>query len=129
MNTANIENIYELSPVQQGILFHNLYESESGAYFVQLSYGLRGMLNIAAFKRAWERVVAYHSPLRTSFHWEGLDKPLQVVHKQVQLPLEQLDWQGINPDEQQEKFQAFLLSDRQQGFHRVPGRSLRPHHY
>ncbi|MBC1218684.1 amino acid adenylation domain-containing protein [Nostoc sp. UCD121] len=116
MNTANIENIYELSPVQQGILFHNLYESESGAYFVQLSYGLRGMLNIAAFERAWERVVAHHSPLRTSFHWEGLDKPLQVVHKQVQLPLEQLDWRGINPDEQQEKFQAFLLSDRQQGF-------------
>lgn len=116
MNTANIENIYELSPVQQGILFHSLYESESGAYFVQVSYSLRGMLNIAAFERAWERVVAHHSPLRTSFHWEGLDKPLQVVNKKVQLPLKQLDWRGINPDEQQEKFQAFLLSDRQLGF-------------
>ncbi|HCF27098.1 MAG TPA: non-ribosomal peptide synthetase, partial [Cyanobacteria bacterium UBA11049] len=116
MNTANIENIYELSPVQQGILFHSLYESESGAYFVQLSYGLRGMLNIAAFERAWQRVVAHHPPLRTSFHWEGLDKPLQVVHKKAQLPLEQLDWRGINPEEQQEKFQAFLLSDRQRGF-------------
>jgi amino acid adenylation domain-containing protein len=116
MNTANIENIYELSPIQQGILFHSLYESESGAYFVQLSYGLRGMVNIAAFERAWQRVVAHHPPLRTSFHWEGLDKPLQVVHKKVQLPLEQLDWRGITPEEQQEKFQAFLLSDRQQGF-------------
>jgi amino acid adenylation domain-containing protein len=116
MNTANIENIYELSPVQQGILFHSLYESESGAYFVQLSYGLRGMLNIAAFASAWQRVLAHHPPLRTSFHWEGLDKPLQVVHKKVQLPLEKLDWRGINPEEQQEKFQAFLLSDRQQGF-------------
>jgi surfactin family lipopeptide synthetase C len=116
MNTANIENIYELSPVQQGILFHSLYESESGAYFVQLSYGLRGMLNIEAFERAWERVVAHHSPLRTSFHWEGLDKPLQVVNKKVQLPLEKLDWRGINLEEQQEKFQAFLLSDRQLGF-------------
>ena len=116
MNTANIENIYELSPVQQGILFHSLYESESGAYFVQLSYGLRGMVDIAAFERAWQRVVAHHPPLRTSFYWEGLDKPLQVVHKKVRLPLEQLDWRGINPEEQQEKFQAFLLSDRQQGF-------------
>ncbi len=116
MNTANIENIYELSPIQQGILFHSLYESESEAYFVQLSYGLRGMVNIAAFERAWQRVVAHHPPLRTSFHWEGLDKPLQVVHKKVQLPLEQLDWRGITPEEQQEKFQAFLLSDRQQGF-------------
>lgn len=116
MNTANIENIYELSPIQQGILFHSLYESESGAYFVQLSYGLRGMVNIAAFERAWQRVVAHHPPLRTSFHWEELDKPLQVVHKKAQLPLEQLDWRGINPEEQQEKFQAFLLSDRQRGF-------------
>ncbi|OUL22225.1 hypothetical protein BV378_25410 [Nostoc sp. RF31YmG] len=116
MNTANIENIYELSPIQQGILFHSLYESESGTYFVQLSYGLRGMLNITAFERAWERVVAHHSPLRTSFHWEGFDKPLQVVHKKVQLLLKQLDWRGIDPEEQQEKFQAFLLSDRLQGF-------------
>lgn len=116
MNTANIENIYELSPIQQGILFHSLYESESGAYFVQLSYGLRGMVNIAAFERAWQRVVAHHPPLRTSFHWQGIDKPLQVVHKKAQLSLEQLDWRGINPEEQQEKFQAFLPSDRQRGF-------------
>ena len=116
MNTANIENIYELSPVQQGILFHSLYDSASEAYFVQLSYGLRGILNIAAFERAWERTLAHHSPLRTSFHWQELDKTLQVVHKKVQLPLQQLDWRGINPEEQQEKFQAFLLSDRQQGF-------------
>lgn len=116
MNTVNIENIYELSPVQQGILFHSLYESEFGAYFVQLSYGLRGMLNIGAFEQAWERVVAHHSPLRTSFHWEGLDKPLQVVNKKVQLPLQKLDWRGIDSEEQQAKFQAWLLSDRQLGF-------------
>jgi surfactin family lipopeptide synthetase C len=123
MNTANIENIYELSPVQQGILFHSLYESESGAYFVQTSYSLRGMLNVEAFDRAWEKVVAHHSPLRTSFHWEGLDKPLQVVNKKIQLPLEKLDWRGIDPEEQQAKFQAFLSSDRQLGFN-VSDRSL-----
>lgn len=115
MNTANIENIYELSPVQQGLLFHSLYESD-GAYFVQLSYSFCGLLNIVAFEQAWQRVLERHAPLRTSFYWEGIDKPLQVVNRQVNLPLKQLDWQEIALEEQQSKFQALLLSDRQQGF-------------
>lgn len=115
MNTANIENIYELSPVQQGLLFHSLYEAD-GAYFVQLSYSFDGLLDIVAFTQAWQRILERHAPLRTSFYWEGIDKPLQVVNKQVDLPLKQLDWREIAPEEQQTKFQAFLLSDRQQGF-------------
>lgn len=115
MNTANIENIYELSPVQQGLLFHSLYEAD-GAYFVQLSYSFDGLLDIVAFTQAWQRVLERHAPLRTSFYWEGIDKPLQVVNKQVDLPLKQLDWREIAPEEQQTKFKAFLLSDRQQGF-------------
>ncbi|WP_009630731.1 non-ribosomal peptide synthetase [Synechocystis sp. PCC 7509] len=115
MNTANIENIYELSPVQQGLLFHSLYESD-GAYFVQLSYSFDGLLDIVAFTQAWQKVLERHEPLRTSFYWEGIDKPLQVVNKQVDLPLKQLDWREIAPEEQQIKFQDLLLSDRQRGF-------------
>jgi len=77
----NIEDIYELSPVQQGILFHSLYAPQLGLYFIQFSYTVRGHLNLVAFERAWQQVAARHTILRTSFYWEEIDKPLQVVHR------------------------------------------------
>lgn len=116
MNTANIEDIYELSPVQQGILFHCLYAPELPLYFLQASHTLHGQLNVVAFDRAWQEVAARHTALRTSFYWENIDKPLQVVNKQVKVPLDQQDWRGIDTQEQQRRLKSFLESDRNQGF-------------
>ncbi len=83
MSRKNIENIYSLSPMQEGILFHALTSEEVGVYFVQLSWTLAGKLDVAAFERAWQLVVDRHPVLRTSFVWERLDKPVQVVKKKV----------------------------------------------
>ena len=92
-----IEDLYPLSPVQHGILFHSLYEPNSGVYLVQKYCTLRGDLNVAAFERAWQRVIERHPILRTSFMWEGLDEPLQIVNRQVQPGLKQLDWSELTP--------------------------------
>ncbi|MBD1806827.1 non-ribosomal peptide synthetase [Microcoleus sp. FACHB-SPT15] len=116
MKTDNIQDIYELSPVQKGLLFHSLYAPELGLYFFQLSHTLRGNLNLVAFERAWEKVIERHTALRTGFYWEEIDKPLQVVYKKIKLPLEQYDWRGINPVEQQKRLKSFLDSNRQRGF-------------
>ncbi|HEY9653443.1 MAG TPA: condensation domain-containing protein, partial [Coleofasciculaceae cyanobacterium] len=116
MKPENIQDIYELSPTQQGILFHSLYSPESGVYFVQLCFTLHGLLNVVAFDRAWQQVVARHTALRTSFYWENLDKPLQVVHQQVNVPFVQQDWRGMAAGEQQKQLEAFLESDRKQSF-------------
>jgi amino acid adenylation domain-containing protein len=116
MNRDNIEDIYQLSPAQQGILFHSLYSPDSGVYFVQQCYTLHGNLDIVAFEDAWQQVVTRHTALRTSFYWENLDKPAQVVHRVVKVPLKQYDWRGIDPTLQQEQLEAFLESDRKQGF-------------
>jgi hypothetical protein len=116
MKTENIEDIYELTPLQKGILFHCLHAPELGLYFIQLSYTLHGNLNTTAFERAWQKVVDRHTALRTGFYWEEIDKPLQVVYKQVKVPLEQYDWRGIDPVEQQKRLKSFLASDRKQGF-------------
>jgi hypothetical protein len=116
MKTENILDIYELSPIQQGILFHSLYAPELGLYLIQLGYILRGNLNVIAFERAWQQVVERHTVLRTSFYWENIDKPLQVVHRQVKVPLEQHDWRGIDSVEQHKRIKTFLESDRASGF-------------
>jgi amino acid adenylation domain-containing protein len=112
----NIEDIYPLSPMQQGMLFHTLYAPQSGVYFEQLSCTLQGDLDIPAFHRAWQRVVDRHPILRTCFVWEDLDEPLQIVRQQAQLPWEQHDWRECPPDKQQERLEVFLQADRERGF-------------
>jgi amino acid adenylation domain-containing protein/non-ribosomal peptide synthase protein (TIGR01720 family) len=111
-----VETIAPLSPMQQGLLFHTLYEPESTVYFVQLSCTLRGHLNVAAFQHAWQQVIQRHSVLRTGFEWEWLDQPLQMVYQQVDLPWEEYDWRDRSPNEHPQHLQAFRHADRQRGF-------------
>ncbi|MGG6293704.1 amino acid adenylation domain-containing protein [Leptolyngbya sp. AN02str] len=115
--TANkIADIYELSPIQQGLLFHALYAPNSEAYFDQNSVTLQGPLDVEAFKQAWQQAIASHPILRTSFHWEKLKKPVQVVHHQVPLPWQEEDWRDRTEAEQQHQLDSLLTCDRQQGF-------------
>jgi hypothetical protein len=112
----DIEDIYPLSPIQHGILFHALHAPEMGLYHMQDIYTFNGSLNCSAFERAWQQLSALHTVLRTSFYWEELEKPLQVVHAQVAVPVEYQDWRGIAPAVQQEQLKSFLKSDRLRGF-------------
>jgi amino acid adenylation domain-containing protein len=116
MKMENLEDLYELSPMQQGMLFHSLADPESGVYVELLSCVVHGKLNVSAFKRAWQRVMERHSVWRTSFYWEGLDKPIQVVNRGLDLPWEQHDWRGLSPVEQQKQLEALLQTERKLGF-------------
>ncbi|HEX6287704.1 MAG TPA: amino acid adenylation domain-containing protein, partial [Herpetosiphonaceae bacterium] len=110
----NVEDVYPLSPMQQGMLFHTLYDP--GLYVEQTISTLRGNLNLAAFQRAWQQAVDRHPILRTAFLWEGLDSPLQVVRRQTKLPWTIEDWRGLDPDEHQSRLQQFLQADLARGF-------------
>jgi amino acid adenylation domain-containing protein len=116
MATKNVEAIYPLSPLQQGLLFHALYSPKSEEYFEQLNCRLEGEFQISSFKRAWQQVIDRHPTLRTAFVWEGLKKNLQVVVEQVGLPLKQEDWRDMPAYDQQRRVEEYLLSDRQRGF-------------
>jgi amino acid adenylation domain-containing protein len=116
MSLKNIEDAYPLSPMQQGMLFHSLYAPASGVYVEQISFDVRGALEVSAFAQAWQQLVARHPVLRTAFVWENLEKPLQVVGRQVKFPWEEQDWQGVSPIEQQERLETLLHADRKRGF-------------
>src|ERR1700732_5147210 len=100
LNAQNIEDVYELSPLQQGMLFHTLSDPGVGTYFMQSGFQVEN-LDVSALRHAWQQVVDRHAVLRTSFHWEGLDKPVQVVHREVEVPFEEHDWRGQSAEEQQ----------------------------
>ncbi|MEA2562148.1 MAG: hypothetical protein QOH06_3652 [Acidobacteriota bacterium] len=116
MNTRDIENIYPLSPIQQGMLFHCLYSPEPGLYSAQLSCTLRGEIVPGLVARAGQALVNRHPVFRTAFLWEGLKEPMQVVLRHVELPVVLLDWSRLSPDERELRTEAFLQADRSRGF-------------
>src|SRR5215831_10371192 len=78
-----VEDIYSLSAMQQGILFHSVYEPESTLYFETLSCRLRGPLDVDAFEGAWQVAIDRHAMLRTAFVGTDLEVPVQVVMRRV----------------------------------------------
>ncbi len=110
----NIQDIYPLSPMQQGMLYHTLYAPETEAYTEQLSCRLNGRLNIDAFRRAWQEVLNRHDILRSAFIWEDVEEPLQVVHQQLDMPFDLLDWSD-EPDTLN-KVKLFCADLRAEGF-------------
>lgn len=114
--TRSIEDIYPLTPMQEGMLFHSLLDPESGVYVDQLVAQLNGELDISSFRRAWQEVVNRHTILRTSFVWEDVDRPLQIVQRQVELPLIYDDWEGLTQEESQSRFTKLIEEDLHKPF-------------
>ena len=116
MGVEKITPTYQLSPMQQGMLFHHLSAQQAGVDIEQIVGALHEDLHVSAWQQAWERVMARHPALRASFHWEDLDEPRQYIHRQVSLTLEEHDWRTVPAPEQQSRLQAYLQADRQRGF-------------
>ena len=82
----DIEDIYELSPMQQGLYYHWLAAPEGSAYFIQSSYRIRSAnLDISLVEKAFGIVVNHYPTLRTSFNSHYAGTPLQIVHKQARI--------------------------------------------
>ena len=112
----DVEDIYPLAPLQQGMLFHSLFAPEEGMYITQISCEVEGDIDLEAFRHAWREIVARHPVLRTGFVWQQLESPLQVVRRSAVVPITQEDWRGLSPVEQGARRQRFLAVDRERGF-------------
>jgi hypothetical protein len=91
MTPDSVEASYALSPIQQGILFHDVYAPQSRLYVRQWVCALREPLNVTAFRGALSGMVERHSILRSSFRWDALDAPLQDVHRRVSITWDESD--------------------------------------
>src|ERR1051326_8589077 len=111
-----LEDLYPLSPLQQGMLFHTLESPESGVYFEQSVFTIEGRLDVVAFERAWQTVINRHSILRSSFLWQNLDTPVQAVYRRVDVPIEERDWRGSTAETQTQLLKEYLTGDRSSGF-------------
>ncbi len=112
----DVVDAYPLSRLQSGMLYH--FEATAGVsvYHNINSYHLKAQLNEEVFVRAVQHVVARHDVLRTSFDLSSYSEPLQLVHKEAQLPVEFEDIRHLTPAEQDEVINAYVESEQQHRF-------------
>ncbi|HEX6355904.1 non-ribosomal peptide synthase/polyketide synthase [Actinophytocola sp.] len=113
----SVEDIYPLTPLQAGMLFHTLVDTESDAYFEQIHVRLSGVSDPDELGAAWQRVVNRTPALRTRLVWAGVDEPVQVVDRDVVLPVVQQDWRGRSGFD----LDGLLASDRADRFDLATG--------
>src|SRR5262249_22393152 len=98
MVNNQIEDLLPLSPLQQGMLFHSLYDERAAdVYTTQLRFDLAGPLIAGDLRAAAAAMLARHPALRAGFHHQGVDEPVQVIRRTVPLPWRTADLTGI-PD-------------------------------
>ncbi len=114
--SSAIEDVYPLTPMQEGLLLHTLLEPGTGLYYMQDRYRINSALDPERFAQAWQAVIARHEALRASFCWNVGEDMLQVIHKPGSTPIEYLDWSNDPESEQEPRLQALLKQEREAGF-------------
>jgi amino acid adenylation domain-containing protein len=116
MSLDDVLDIYPLSPLQAGMLFHTIDEPGSGIYVLQIRVPLEGPLDHGVLREAWDDVAHRHDALRAAFVWEDLDEPLQVIKKRVKTPWTRIDGRDLVAKGGANAIEAWLAHDRRIGF-------------
>jgi amino acid adenylation domain-containing protein/non-ribosomal peptide synthase protein (TIGR01720 family) len=111
---GRVQDLYPLTPLQEGLLFHRRSSLGTGTYFEQMAIELRGALDPAALGRALELLVQLQPVLRTSLRWHDLARPVQIVWQQAELAFTEHDLRG-RPDAER-ALEALLAEDRRRDF-------------
>ena len=90
-----VENIYPVTPMQESMLIHALTVPGTAIGFEQACHRIDGPLDVVAFQAAWQAALDRHSILRTAFVWEGLARPLQIVHERLRVAFRLDDWSDL----------------------------------
>ena len=109
-----IERVCQLPPLQHGVLFEALRQQGSRRMMYQARLDLAGPVRPELLRRSWHEVVRRHTSLRSSYHYERLDTPVQVVRRDADPDWRELDWRD-EPD-QEERLADLLAADREVPF-------------
>lgn len=122
LSREDVEAIYPLRPVQQGMLFHELSTPGASPYFRQVSFRIAGKVDPAFCEVAWNRVMARHCLLRSVFDYETAAQPVQIVLKRQDIEFGYLDVAGPQATAQ---VLAWREADTRRGFHLRHDRLMR----
>ena len=86
----NVQDIYPLAPLQEGILFHSVMSAEADAYVTPALLAFDRRASLDRFLAALQSVIDRHDILRTAILWEGLPEPVQVVWRHATMLVEEV---------------------------------------
>ncbi|HGM5550335.1 TPA: amino acid adenylation domain-containing protein [Pseudomonas putida] len=104
---ANVQDIYPLAPLQEGILYHHLSAAQGDPYLLQSRLAFDSLERLQAFAAALRQVMSRHDILRTGVVWEGLATPVQVVWREAELPLQEVALDPAGGDVLAQLFERF----------------------
>jgi amino acid adenylation domain-containing protein len=113
---GNVHQIYPLSPMQEGILFHSLCDQSLFTYFEQMSFRVSGHLHTKLVKKSLNTLFEYHDILRTAFVYENTKQPVQVVLKKREADFSHKDIRGLNLNQKEKFVEEFKEKDKQRSF-------------
>jgi amino acid adenylation domain-containing protein len=94
----NVQDIYPLAPLQEGILFHSVMSAEADAYVTPALLAFNSRASLDRFLAALQSVIDRHDILRTAILWEGLPEPVQVVWRHATVLVEEVAVEEIAPE-------------------------------
>ncbi|MGH8931557.1 MAG: amino acid adenylation domain-containing protein [Egibacteraceae bacterium] len=112
-----VEDIWPLSPLQEGLLFHANYDQGGlDVYTVQDSFDLRREMDAGQLRAACAKLLARSPNLRAGFWSDGLTRPVQFISRGTGMPVEEIDLSGIAPAERRERLEQIMAADRMRRF-------------
>ncbi|HEV2639509.1 MAG TPA: amino acid adenylation domain-containing protein, partial [Actinocrinis sp.] len=112
-----LQDVLPLTPVQQGMLFHALYDTDGvDVYTAQFVFDLEGRADPDAFQAAVRTLLRRHANLRVGFLHDGLDEPVQAVAAEVEPRWAELDLVDGDGAARADRLQDFLAADRARRF-------------
>ncbi|MEU9305757.1 amino acid adenylation domain-containing protein [Streptomyces sp. NPDC048269] len=115
--SPGLTDVLPLSPLQQGLLFHAVYdESESDVYTVQFAFEIEGRLDRDLLRRSTAALLRRHTALRAGFWHEDLPRPVQVITEHVELPWHDADLTALPETDRDAALEAWLAADRARRF-------------
>ncbi|MFJ2709597.1 amino acid adenylation domain-containing protein [Pseudomonas sp. NPDC087346] len=116
----NVQDIYPLAPLQEGILYHHLSAAQGDPYLLQSRLAFDSVERLRNFADNLQRVIARHDILRTSVVWEGLPSPQQVVWRQAQLVVQKVPLDSADGDILEQLHQRFDARHYRLDLHQAP---------
>lgn len=115
-SARDIEDIYPPTPLQEGLLLHTLMTPGSGIYLMQDRYRYGERVDPQALAQAWQAVARRHEALRAGFAWHSGERPVQVIRREVEVPVAVYEWQALPQAEALARLEQLLAAEREAGF-------------